>query len=93
MRTQQVSHYYLFLNENKRLSYFSADELLITELIFNGTFCNLSPAQSAAMLSVFVCDEKGNEMPKLSEELSGTLRTIQVKQGNIKKRWLSIMIF
>lgn len=57
---------------------FSADELLITELIFNGVFGQLSAAQACALLSCFVCDEKSNEAPKLSEELSGPLRQMQV---------------
>lgn len=58
--------------------FFSADELIITELIFNGVFRNLSPSQACALLSVFVCDEKSSEAPKLSEELSGPLRQMQV---------------
>ncbi|EFA01232.2 exosome RNA helicase MTR4 isoform X1 [Tribolium castaneum] len=63
----------------------SADELLITEMIFNGVFGNLSPAQACALLSTFVCDEKSNEMPKLSEELSGPLRQMQDLARRIAK--------
>nr|CAD7458150.1 unnamed protein product [Timema tahoe] len=55
----------------------STDELLLTELIFNGTFNNLTAPQCAALLSCFVCDEKSSEMPKMSEELSGPLRQMQ----------------
>ncbi|VEN60766.1 unnamed protein product [Callosobruchus maculatus] len=55
----------------------SADELLITEMVFNGVFTNLSPAQACALLSCFVCDEKSNEAPKLTDELSGPLRQMQ----------------
>lgn len=47
-------------------------------MIFNGVFGNLSPAQACALLSCFVCDERSNEVPKLSEELSGPLRQMQV---------------
>jgi len=36
----------------------SGDELLLTELIFNGTFNTLAPEQCAALLSCFVFDEK-----------------------------------
>jgi ATP-dependent RNA helicase DOB1 len=36
----------------------TGDELLLTELIFNGVFNSLSPEQSAALLSCFVFDEK-----------------------------------
>lgn len=58
--------------------FYSADELLITEMIFNGVFGALNAAQSCALLSCFVCDEKSNEAPKLSEQLSGPLRQMQV---------------
>lgn len=58
--------------------YFSSDELLLTEMIFNGVFGQLSAAQCCAILSCFVCDEKSNEAPKLTEELSGPLRQMQV---------------
>lgn len=36
----------------------SGDELLLTELIFNGVFNPLSPEQSAGLLSCFVFTEK-----------------------------------
>jgi len=36
----------------------SGDELLLTELIFNGVFNPLSPEQCAALLSCFVFTEK-----------------------------------
>lgn len=49
----------------------SGEELLMTELIFEGVFNNLTVAQSVALLSCFVCDEKSSEMPKLTDELSG----------------------
>ena len=45
----------------------SADELLLTEMMFNGVFTDLTPGQSAAILSCFVTDEKSNEMPKLTQ--------------------------
>ncbi|KAJ8951031.1 hypothetical protein NQ314_007731 [Rhamnusium bicolor] len=63
----------------------SADELLITEMIFNGVFGNLSPSQGCALLSCFVCDEKSQETPKLSEELSGPLRQMQDLARRIAK--------
>ncbi|XP_045614688.1 exosome RNA helicase MTR4-like isoform X1 [Procambarus clarkii] len=55
----------------------AADELLITEMLFNGLFNNITAAQTCALLSTFVCDEKSSEMPKLGEELSGPLRQMQ----------------
>ena len=36
----------------------SGDELLLTELIFNGAFNTLKPEQCAALLSCFVFSEK-----------------------------------
>lgn len=55
----------------------SADELLLTEMIFNGVFNDLNVHQATALLSCFVFQEKSNEMPKLTEELSGPLRQMQ----------------
>ena len=52
----------------------SADEILLTEMVFNGLFTELDPSQTAAILSCFVCDEKTNDFPKLTEKLSGPLR-------------------
>ncbi|VDI66414.1 ATP-dependent RNA helicase DOB1 [Mytilus galloprovincialis] len=55
----------------------SGDELLMTELLFNGVFNDLSVQQCCALVSCFVFDEKANEMPKLTETLSGPLRIMQ----------------
>lgn len=63
-------------------SYFRADELLLTEMIFNGLFNDLSPQKCAALLSCFVFEEKA-EMPKLAEELSGILRQMQVRLSKL----------
>lgn len=63
----------------------SADELLITEMIFNGLFVKLTPQQACALLSCFVCDERSTETPKLSEELSGPLRQMQDLARRIAK--------
>jgi len=56
----------------------SADELLVTELLFNGVFNDLTPEQCCALLSCFVFQEKSKQNPKLTEELSGPLRLLQV---------------
>ncbi|KAG8235608.1 hypothetical protein J437_LFUL014653 [Ladona fulva] len=50
---------------------------MMTEMMFQGMFTNLSPAQCVALLSCFVCEEKSNEAPKLTTELSGALRQMQ----------------
>ena len=47
----------------------SGDELVLTEMIFNGTFSDLGPEQCAALLSCFVFDEKSKETPSLGPEL------------------------
>jgi len=61
----------------------SADELLVTELVFNGVFNDLDAGQSAALLSALVYTEKkkdekeGEGGPPLREELAAPLRTLQ----------------
>ncbi|XP_074640522.1 exosome RNA helicase MTR4-like [Tubulanus polymorphus] len=55
----------------------SVDELLVTELLFNGVFNDLTAPQIAALLSTFLFQEKATTIPKLSEELSGPLRIMQ----------------
>lgn len=56
----------------------SGDELLLTEMIFNGMFIDLDVPRAVALLSCVVCDERSNKNPRLSEELSGTLKMMQV---------------
>ncbi|XP_070563794.1 exosome RNA helicase MTR4-like [Ptychodera flava] len=63
----------------------SGDELLMTEMIFNGVFNELKVEQIVALLSCFVFQEKANEMPKLTEELSGPLRQMQESARRIAK--------
>lgn len=55
----------------------SGDELLLTEMIFNGTFNDLSAPQSVALLSCFVCDERSSEQPTSLDELSAPLKQMQ----------------
>jgi len=63
----------------------SADEILLTEMVFNGLFTELDPSQTAAILSCFVCDEKTNDYPKLTEKLSGPLRKMNEMAKQIAK--------
>ncbi|KAF7277949.1 hypothetical protein GWI33_009065 [Rhynchophorus ferrugineus] len=63
----------------------SADELLLTEMIFNGLFGTLTPQQVCALLSCFVCEERNLEAPKLTETLSGPLRQMQEFARRIAK--------
>jgi len=46
----------------------SADELLLTEMIFQGAFNDLTPEQSAALLSCFVLQEKVEMRQPLKDE-------------------------
>ncbi|KAK6460886.1 rRNA-processing arch domain-containing protein [Scheffersomyces coipomensis] len=55
----------------------SGDELLLTELIFNGTFNDLTCEQCAALLSCFVFQEKAKEVPRLKPELAEPLKSMQ----------------
>uniref|UniRef100_A0A1A9X490 Helicase ATP-binding domain-containing protein n=1 Tax=Glossina brevipalpis TaxID=37001 RepID=A0A1A9X490_9MUSC len=63
----------------------SADELLVTEMIFNGVFNDLTSPQTVALLSCFVCDEKSSETIQCVEELSGPLRSMQELARRIAK--------
>ncbi|KAF9465418.1 ATP-dependent RNA helicase [Collybia nuda] len=63
----------------------SGDELLLTELIFNGVFNPLSPEQCAALLSCFVFTEKSDQTTKLKEELAAPLRVMQEIARRIAK--------
>lgn len=55
----------------------SADELLLTEMLLAGIFNDLSPHASVALLSSFVCEEKGSNNMKIPEELNQPLRDIK----------------
>ncbi|CAG0883855.1 unnamed protein product [Darwinula stevensoni] len=55
----------------------SSDELLLTEMMFEGAFNELDAAKAVALLSCMVCDETAKEYPKLSEELTAPLRKMQ----------------
>uniref|UniRef100_A0A7E4VDN8 Superkiller viralicidic activity 2-like 2 n=1 Tax=Panagrellus redivivus TaxID=6233 RepID=A0A7E4VDN8_PANRE len=54
----------------------AADELLLTEMIFSDVFRDLDAPTSAALLSCFICQEKG-DTPKLAAALSTCLNTMQ----------------
>lgn len=55
----------------------TGDELLLTELIFNGVFNDLSPEHCAALLSCFVFGEKSEQQIRLKEDLAAPLRAMQ----------------
>jgi ATP-dependent RNA helicase DOB1 len=63
----------------------TGDELLLTELIFNGNFNELSPEQCASLLSCFVFQERSKEIPRLKPELAEPLKQMQEMASKIAK--------
>ncbi|KAH7096113.1 antiviral helicase [Auriculariales sp. MPI-PUGE-AT-0066] len=63
----------------------TGDELLLTELVFNGVFNSLAPEHCAALLSCFVFDEKSEKSTQLREELAAPLRILQETARKIAK--------
>uniref|UniRef100_A0A7C9ESP4 RNA helicase n=1 Tax=Opuntia streptacantha TaxID=393608 RepID=A0A7C9ESP4_OPUST len=55
----------------------TGDELLVTELMFNGTFNDLDPHQVAALASCFIPGDKSNEQIHLRAELAKPLQQLQ----------------
>lgn len=64
----------------------TGDELMLSELLFNGFFNPLTPEQIAAVLSVFVFEEKTKETPALTrDELAKPLKEIQAQARIVAK--------
>ncbi|KAI9136384.1 rRNA-processing arch domain-containing protein [Paraphysoderma sedebokerense] len=63
----------------------SGDSLLLTELIFNGVFNDLTVEQTVSILSCFVFSEKTDTPTKVKEELAGPLRILQEAARRIAK--------
>lgn len=63
----------------------SGDELLLTELIFNGTFNNLNSEQIAALLSCFVFDERVDKGSAMHPDLKEPFRAVQTMAKQIAK--------
>jgi len=62
----------------------AADELLLTDMLFDGLFTDLTAQQAVALLSCFTFQENA-DMPRLAEELSGILRQMQESAKRIAK--------
>lgn len=62
----------------------TGDELLLSELLFDGFFNELTPETCAAVLSCFIFEEKA-ESPALKEELAKPFRELQAKARMIAK--------
>lgn len=56
----------------------SGDNLVVTELLLNGVFNEMTAAECCSLLSCFVFQEKAQEMPKLTEKLSNALSQLKV---------------
>ncbi|ODV84077.1 hypothetical protein CANARDRAFT_9070 [[Candida] arabinofermentans NRRL YB-2248] len=63
----------------------TGDELLLTELIFNGTFNDLEPDHCAALLSCFVFQERSKETLRLKPELAEPLKALKDMASRIAK--------
>ncbi|XP_071490338.1 exosome RNA helicase MTR4-like [Diadema antillarum] len=63
----------------------SADELVLTEMIFNGLFNPLTAEECVTLLSCFVFEEKSKETPKLTSQVSTALRQLQDTARRIAK--------
>ena len=55
----------------------TGDELVLSELLFNRFFNEMTPQQCAASLSCFIFEEKSEEVTGLREELASPFREIQ----------------
>ena len=62
----------------------TGDELLLSELLFDRFFNELSPEMCAAVLSCFIFEEK-SEAPALKDELAKPFREIQAKARIVAK--------
>jgi len=63
----------------------TGDELVLSELLFNGFFNDLTPEQIAAALSVFIFEEKSQEAPQLKPELEKPFKDIQAQAKQVAK--------
>jgi len=63
----------------------TGDELMLSELLFNRFFNDMTPEQCAAVMSCFVFEERVNEVPVLTEDQSRALREIQRQARVIAK--------
>ena len=63
----------------------TGDELVLSELLFNGFFNDLTPEVCASCLSCFIFEEKTKEEPKLKENLAKPFRDIQAEARRVAK--------
>jgi ATP-dependent RNA helicase DOB1 len=63
----------------------TGDELMLSELLFNRFFNDLTPEQCAAVMSCFVFEERVKDEPILTEDLARPLREIKNQARIIAK--------
>uniref|UniRef100_A0A2P2I3W5 Superkiller viralicidic activity 2-like 2 n=1 Tax=Hirondellea gigas TaxID=1518452 RepID=A0A2P2I3W5_9CRUS len=63
----------------------AGDELLCTELLYSGMFNSITVAQTCAVLSAVVCEERSRKEPELKEELQPLLKQLKEHALNIAK--------
>lgn len=63
----------------------TGDELLLTEMVFQNVFNDLTVEQTVSLLSCFVFDERVENAARMQEELSGPLRLMQETARRIAK--------
>eukprot|EP01006_Ploeotia_vitrea_P011915 TRINITY_DN31653_c0_g1_i1.p1 TRINITY_DN31653_c0_g1~~TRINITY_DN31653_c0_g1_i1.p1 ORF type:complete len:959 (-),score=119.94 TRINITY_DN31653_c0_g1_i1:119-2995(-) len=63
----------------------AAEELLITEMIFQGQFGELEPIQIATLLSCLVCDEKSTDQPEIPKGMEAPLKKCKDTMAQIVK--------
>lgn len=66
----------------------AGDELLVTELIVEGVFNDLTPQQAVALASCLVFDEKSEESAKIMPELDGPYNKLQECARKIADAWI-----
>ncbi len=63
----------------------TGDELVLSELMFNGFFNDLAPEQCAACLSCFIFEEKTKNEPQMPEDLLKPFLQIQAEAKTIAR--------
>lgn len=71
----------------------SADELILAELVFAGTFKELAVEQIVALVSCFVWQEKAKNKLRLPEDLAGPFSQLQDVARRVGKVQLDCKVF
>ena len=62
----------------------TCDELLATEMIFNNILEPLDPAETVAILSALICQDKSKDEPKLSPQMNIAKEQIENLYATLK---------